>query len=305
MQQECKKCQGLAHPNIVTVYDFDRDGDTFYMTMEFLTGVTLKDYIKANRDNPGTVKEILPIITGMVQGLSYAHKKGIIHSDLKPANVFLTETGEVKILDFGIARAMMISEPVKPVNNVSASPDTSMIDHATDIVGLTPNFASPEMFDGEPPDPRDDIYALGCITYYLLAGKHPFGSKPANKARDKKLLPERIEGMKDRQWNTLSAALALQQKDRLVTVDQLLRGFLPRKRERWRGAAIVLAVCVAMIGVYVYFKPPVEPSLFEDPLPEAPISEALKTQVNDALELAEVHLMVGRVISPPGGNALD
>ena len=92
LQQETKKSQGLAHPNIVTVYDFDRDGDMFYMTMEYLTGQTLKDYLKTHRDYPVDLKIVLPIIRDMVSGLSYAHQKSIIHSDLKPANIFLTDS---------------------------------------------------------------------------------------------------------------------------------------------------------------------------------------------------------------------
>lgn len=294
LQQETKKSQGLAHPNIVTVYDFDRDGDMFYMTMEYLTGQTLKDYLKIHRDYPVDLKMVLPVIQGMVSGLSYAHQKSIIHSDLKPANVFLTTAGVTKILDFGIARAMMGSE-------VAQSPEN----HTEKLVGLTPNFASPEMFAGEPPSPGDDVYALACITYYLLAGKHPYDNIPANKAIKKGLVPIRVDGLNDRQWNTLLKSLQLNGTDRIDNADEFLAGFLPRKREKWRPAALGTLFVTLLTIAYFTLRPTPGFDLFINPPPEQSLSATLRGQVDEALELADVHMLVGRLISPPGGNALD
>jgi len=306
LQQETKKSQGLAHPNIVTVYDFDRDGDTFYMTMEYLTGQTLKDYLKAHVDDPDDLETVLPIIKDMVDGLSYAHKKSIIHSDLKPANIFLTTTGLTKILDFGIARAMMGPQSERPVDNASRIRHNSTEeDHTEKLVGLTPNFASPEMFAGEPPSPRDDIYALACITYSLLTGEHPYGKTPANEAIEKGLMPERVIGLKDRQWNTLLRGLELDGAKRITDADEFLAGFLPRRKEKWRLAALGTLFVTLLTIAYFTFRPTPEFDIFIDPPPETPMSQSLQARVDEALELAEVHMLVGRLISPPGGNALD
>ena len=106
LQREARKAQSLAHPNVVTVFDFDRDGDTVYMTMELLKDGPLEAMVREARGK-GIKREIaMPIIRGIAEGLAYAHRKGIVHSDLKPGNVFIGEDGTPKILDFGIARAV-------------------------------------------------------------------------------------------------------------------------------------------------------------------------------------------------------
>ena len=103
LQQEAVKSQTLAHPNIVTVHDFDRDGDTVFITMELLKGDPLDALLKL--EAPFSIETTLRYFQELCAGLEYAHKRNLIHSDFKPANVFVTAGGTVKILDFGIARA--------------------------------------------------------------------------------------------------------------------------------------------------------------------------------------------------------
>ena len=107
MQREARKAQTLAHPNISTVYDFDRDGQIIFMTMELLKGDPLDAFIKKN-PNGIPREQAFGIVRGLCLGLAYAHNKNIIHSDFKPGNVFLTDDNRVKILDFGIARAALV-----------------------------------------------------------------------------------------------------------------------------------------------------------------------------------------------------
>ena len=102
LQREARKTQELAHPNIVTVYDFDRDGDLIYLTMEELKGKSL-DELLADSETILSLKQKLDILQQIAQGLAYAHSKGIVHSDLKPANIFITDKNIVKILDFGMS----------------------------------------------------------------------------------------------------------------------------------------------------------------------------------------------------------
>src|SRR5690606_39036599 len=98
LQREARKAQTLAHPNVVTVFDFDRDGDIVYMTMELLVGRSLEAIARDSRGYGIGPERALPIIRGIAEGLAYAHRKGIVHSDLKPGNVFVTQDGTPKIL---------------------------------------------------------------------------------------------------------------------------------------------------------------------------------------------------------------
>jgi serine/threonine protein kinase len=289
LQQECKKSQELAHPNVVTVYDFDRDGDLVYLTMELLSGQSLDDFLHEHEFEALPLKEVETILTEIVAGLSYAHQQGIVHSDLKPENVFLTERC-AKILDFGIARAIKQSDESK-----------------RDVIAYTPAYASLEMIKGAPPDVKDDIYALACITYRLLAGKHPFGGRSAEDAFNENLAPEPIDGLGVRQWQALSRGLSFDLEERQESAEAFLEELLPKRRQPWMYAAF-LALATALVFAYFYvIKPPelVETDLFENPGPEIVVSQEVQRQIDDHLEVAEVHMMVGRLISPPGGNALD
>lgn len=311
LQQETKKARELAHPNIITVYDFDRDEETVYMTMELMSGQSLKDYLKTHNHQESSLEEVLPIIRGIAEGLKYAHQRNIIHSDLKPANVYLTDKG-VKILDFGIARAIMQADPgssgISEYDTTSQTLDTdSALSETDDVFALTPSYASLEMFYGEPPDPTDDIYAFACICYQLLVNRHPYRKRSAKEAFEKGMKPQRIEGLKDTQWNALLAGLALQRDKRAATVDEFIAGLLPPRREPWKYAAFGLLLLVSVVSVYFLTRPPeiVAPSLFDNPPPAADLTPEQQIQVTQMLEVADVHMMVGRLLNPPGSNALD
>lgn len=309
LQQECKKAQSLAHPNIGTVYDFDRDNNNVYMTMELLSGCSLQTYLKEHQQRGVSFEKAALILSDIVSGLDYAHRHHIIHSDLKPANIFLTEQG-AKILDFGIARAVMDSEPSQINSSGHTSGDDLSIaqDGTTDEeLPLTPSYASLEMFQGAPPDVRDDIYGLACIAYELLAGRHPFGKLPAKEVFDKQLTPKPVVGLKERQWSALLSGLAIERKDRIGSATEFLNLLLPKRKEPWRWAAYLFA-SVAVISAGLFLLTPdkfIEPRLFDNPPPAAKLTEIQQQSVDDILEVADVHMMVGRLVSPPGGNALD
>ncbi|MHC4221256.1 MAG: serine/threonine protein kinase, partial [Planctomycetota bacterium] len=150
LQREASKAQRLAHPNVATVYDFDRDGNTVFMTMEFLEGKPLNQLIKEIIKKPLKMDQALYIIEELCSGLAYAHEKMLIHSDFKPGNCFLLNDGHVKLLDFGIARASTQTDEER---------ENTMFDPAK-LSAVTPAYATPEMFAGMNPDPRDDIYGL-------------------------------------------------------------------------------------------------------------------------------------------------
>ncbi|MFC0401481.1 serine/threonine protein kinase [Paraburkholderia rhizosphaerae] len=215
LQREARKAQVLAHRNIVTVYDFDRDGAIVYLTMEYLSGKPLSQILRTPDFHGMPVSAALPIVRGMSAALAYAHERGFVHCDFKPANVFLTEQGEVKVIDFGIARVFQRTEEEN---------DATVFDPGS-LGALTPAYASPEMLEHLEPDPRDDIYALGCITYELLTGRHPFDRLSATQARAAHRQPERPEQVSTRQWRALRAALSFDRATRMPTVARFVEEF--------------------------------------------------------------------------------
>src|SRR5471030_1660009 len=240
LQREAKKAQALGHRNIVTVYDFDRDGPVVYLTMEYLSGKPLSRILRAPEFKGMPYAEALPIFKGMANALAYAHERGFVHCDFKPANVFLTDTAEVKVIDFGIARVFQRPEE---------ETDATIFDPGS-LGALTPAYASPEMLEHREPDPRDDIYALGCTTYELLTGRHPFGRVPATQARSSGLKPQRPDGLGTRQWRALRTSLAFEREARMPTVTQFLQEFGDtQKRSGMSGAAVKAAVSAAALAV--------------------------------------------------------
>ncbi|MGH8217750.1 MAG: protein kinase domain-containing protein [Steroidobacteraceae bacterium] len=244
LQREFRKAQSLAHPNVITVGDFDRDGGNVFMTMELLEGEALDRVIKRVRGSGLEKKEALRLTRDICRAMAYAHERGVVHSDFKPANAFLTREGTVKVFDFGIARAARRSDQVT---------GTVTLFDASTLGALTPAYASCEMIEGLDPDVRDDVYAIACVAYELLTGKHPFDRKSALQARDAKLVPDRPQGLSRTQWRALHRGLAFSRDQRSATAIELLNGLLPLKRSPavyvGAGAAILAAVVVAAVVV--------------------------------------------------------
>nr|WP_116337481.1 serine/threonine protein kinase [Cupriavidus taiwanensis] len=252
LQREARKAQTLAHRNIVTVYDFDRDGPVVFLTMEYLSGSSLNHVLKAPGFAGMPMARAMPIIQGMGNALAYAHERGFVHCDFKPANVFLTGNGEVKVIDFGIARGFL------PPADES---DRTVFDPGS-LGGMTPAYASPEMFEHREPDPRDDIYALACVTYELLSGKHPYQRLSANQAREAGLKPAPLPQLGRTQWKTLREALSLDRETRTPTVARFLQGMSaapatlsgPARRSGplVAGGVVTALVGVAALGYYAW-----------------------------------------------------
>ena len=238
LQREARKAQALAHPNIVAVYDFDRDGSMVYLTMEYLVGQPLSGLLRAPEFNGLPLPASLQVVSGMAKALAYAHQRGFVHCDLKPGNVFLTERGDVKVIDFGIARVFQKTEE---------DMDATVFD-AGSLGGLTPAYASPEMLEHRVPDPRDDIYALACITYELLTGRHPFDRIAATQARGTGMKPLRPRGISARQWRALKAALSFERELRTPSVMQFFDDISATRPPLWLLAGIGAAALTMVLG---------------------------------------------------------
>ncbi|MDB6087540.1 MAG: protein kinase, partial [Gammaproteobacteria bacterium] len=242
LQREARKAQKLAHPNIVTVHDFDRDAGNVYMELELLTGRSLDQVLRTEAKAGLPVPRVMTIVKSLGAALSHAHEQGIVHSDFKPSNAFITDDGTVKVLDFGIARAA----PTR----VDRGGDKTLFD-AGQLGAISPPYASPEMLNGDAPDVRDDIYGLACVTYQLLTGRHPFNRIDAVKAREAGLQPPPVSSLARSQWRALRQGLAFQRNDRTPSVDLFVTRLTepPRRSIWWTVAAsiAVLAIAVAVI----------------------------------------------------------
>ncbi|WP_196137617.1 bifunctional serine/threonine-protein kinase/formylglycine-generating enzyme family protein [Aliikangiella sp. G2MR2-5] len=247
LQRESRKTQRIAHPNIVNVHDFDKDKSTVFMTMEFLEGKPLDQLIRQYKSTGLPTDDALSIIESVCQALIYAHGQKIIHSDFKPGNIFVTDRGVTKVFDFGIARAVAKAEQYED------NPEDRTIFDAGDLGALTPAYASLEMLNGQEPDIRDDIYALGCVAYELFTGRHPFNKIPADEAQKQKLKPKRISNISRRQWKAIQKALSFQRENRLSSAEEFLSLMSKQKgAAKWPVTLLLLGV-IAVLGYYQYY----------------------------------------------------
>jgi serine/threonine protein kinase len=241
LQREARKSQALAHPNIVTVYDFDRDGTNVFMVMELLEGEPLDELIRRNKETGLDPAQAWQIALQICKGMSYAHEQGIVHADFKPANAFLMRDGGVKIFDFGIARAVHL-RPGADGSQTSFDPGT--------LGALTPAYASREVALGQEPEASDDVYAIACVIYELLTGSHPYNRVAADVASAKRLVVPRPALVSGSRWRALRSALAFGRSKRPSTAKALLDALVVRRRPPVLYASIgVAALAVLVIGV--------------------------------------------------------
>ncbi|MEM7503606.1 MAG: serine/threonine-protein kinase [Pseudomonadota bacterium] len=158
LEQEATKTMQLSHPNVVTIHDYDQHEDQFFIVMEWLFGESLNDLLRRTQGRHLVPEFADRIIEGVVRGLQHAHQRNIVHADLNPSNVFITDVQEVKILDFGVARYADDAETTAEVSEVWA----------------TFHYASPQVLSRLTPTRADDVFALACLIYRLKTGRLPF-----------------------------------------------------------------------------------------------------------------------------------
>src|SRR5262249_42518058 len=156
------------HSNIAALHGFEQSGETHFLVMELVEGETLAQRISRG---PIPAEEALPIAHQVAEALEAAHEKGIVHRDLKPANVKITPEGKVKVLDFGLAKAM---ESTPAYANLTNSPTLSLMATNAGMILGTAAYMSPEQARGENTDARSDIFSFGCVLYEMLTGRQGF-----------------------------------------------------------------------------------------------------------------------------------
>nr|MDQ6910819.1 protein kinase [Actinomycetota bacterium] len=158
----------LAHPNVVATYDTGADGAVAFIVMELVLGRTLRQVL--SEEGPMNPRRVVDIGAQVADALNYAHRAGVIHRDVKPANILLCDDGRAKVADFGIAKAAI--EAIEDATGTGAS-STKDLTQSGAIVG-TAKYLSPEQVNGEPVDGRSDVYALGVVLYEMVCGRAPY-----------------------------------------------------------------------------------------------------------------------------------
>ncbi len=209
---EARFASRLSNPHIAGIYDVIEEATETFLVMEYVDGETLRQRLR----QPMTLDEFLPLALQSTEALAAAHELGVLHLDLKPENIMLTRTGEVKVLDFGLARHVPRA-------------DSDTTDHPTGNAGRTPAYASPEVLLEKEPDPRSDIFSLGVVFYEVLAGRNPFHAESIFQT-SRRILEETPPPLR-------SIKSAIPQELENIVAKMLAKN--PAKRYRW--AAEVLA----------------------------------------------------------------
>lgn len=257
LQREFQHLQSLSHPHIVRVHEFDRDGDAAFFTMELLSGALLSGVLNARNLVALPRAQALAVIRDVGAALSHAHSRGVVHGDVNPQNIFITEEGELRVLDFGAAHSMRRTgwnaENESPLN----------------VPVATPGYASCQLLEGQRPDARDDVFAFACVVYLLLSGKHPFPGSTALEARSKRVRARRPNRLTGSQWRVLREGLnwdrARRPSDlhnwldrlnlqgaalRLPLLSHLMTGAVQRSNRAWPAAAAALLLALLAAGGY-------------------------------------------------------
>jgi serine/threonine protein kinase len=213
LQREFQHLQLLSHPNVVRVHEFDRDGDIAFFTMEFLNGALLSQVLNARKGSALARAHALAIMRDSGAALAHAHSRGVVHGDINPQNIFITNGGELRVLDFGASHKMLR-------DGWSVGGQSS----AREPVA-TPGYASCQLLEGQYPDARDDVFAFACVAYVLLSGKHPFPNRTAIEARTKNLRPPRPPGITSHQWSVLREGLRWEREQRPADIGEWLDRF--------------------------------------------------------------------------------
>jgi Protein kinase domain len=213
LQREFQHLQLLSHPNIVRVHEFDRDGDNAFFTMELLNGALLSAVLDARNAVAMPRPYALVVMRDVGAALAHAHSRGVVHGDINPQNIFITNSGELRVLDFGASHKVLRDRW------------TAGSSLAQRIPFATPGYASCQLIEGQHPDARDDLFAFACVCYLLLSGQHPFPNRTAVEARAKRVRPARPPGLTGQQWRVLREGLRWERDRRPADVQKWLERF--------------------------------------------------------------------------------
>ena len=267
LEREAALLADLSHPGVVRLLDYDRHGKYAFLVTELLDGERLRNRLARGGPAPLPVADAMRIARQLSDVLAYLHRRGLAHRDVKPANIFITAAGDVRLIDFGLAAWIdRVGVPGSPAPK-----------------SWTPLYASPETLAGALPDFRDDVYSLGCVVYEMLTGRHPWGKLPADEAVHRRLKLARPAGLSAARWRVLQQALALRAADRPANAAAFGTAFFTPPRSPRRLLPLVAAALLGGVAVGValsVFGPggsreePAEPRAAAEPPAESPRAES-------------------------------
>ena len=324
-EREARAASSLDHPNICTIYEVEEHEGQPFIVMQLLQGETLRDRLVSLQAEQGRlpISELLDIARQTCQGLDAAHQKGIIHRDIKPANLFLTCSGQVKILDFGLAKLMGDAGSdgiiLSGVSSGGAAPQparTQQPDATLTRLGValgTAGYMSPEQVRGEKLDTRSDVFSFGLVLYEMASGERAFGGETAAAVHDAILkqiavpLRERNPGIPLKLQTIVDRAIEKDRERRYQSVAEIAADLKAladeckdaepargRMRSRLKWLVVAVLFCLIVIGGRLYWRSPRAPKLTEqdsiviaDPenhTGEAVFDDTLKQAVTTQLE---------------------
>jgi len=257
-QRQFQQMQLLSHPNVVRVHEFERDGNIAFLTMELLNGVPLSRVFTARNGVALARTHALAVMRDVGEALAYAHSRRILHGDICPHNVFITNEGDLRVMDFAVSHRQLQERWSEHMELSKRSPVAA------------PGYASCQSLAGQSPDSRDDVFALACLSYVLLAGRHPFPNLSSIEAYAQGIKLRRPPRLSGRQWHVLREGLQWERERRpadvgdwlarfdltgaalrLPSLSTLVNAAAPRRRN-WllRAAAVVLLACAAAVGYW-------------------------------------------------------
>jgi serine/threonine protein kinase len=297
LRREFQSLQLLSHPNILRVFEFDRDGPLVFFTMELLSGAPLARILQARKLIPLELPQALGVIRDIGAALAYAHTRGTVHGDLNPQEVFITGSGESRVMSFGAShKARQASQVADPEMTLPFS---------------SSNYASCQVLEGEPADPRDDVFSLACIAYLLLSGDHPFPKRTAIEAREAKLKLSRPANLSGRQWQALRSALRWEREKRpadvpkwlaelelpgaakrLGPLNDLLKPPAAKASKPWLTLGLAAGVAALLFAAYWL-------ASHRDMLPSLDSTASIRAPANTASSVAAPPVTAPPVTAPP------
>lgn len=252
LQREAVIAQRLQHHRIASVYDYNRDEFHAYIVMELIEGYTLDQLIISDYPDGLPSAQSFKIINQLIETVLYAHHKGVVHADIKPSNVKIMPSGDIKVMDFGLARVMSLM-------NMSQHTDAKEVEsqwrHRSLSDAITPSYATRARLHGRQPIKVDDAYALACVIYLILTGRHPYQRMNADDAFKQGIKPERPTQLTKKQWSALQSALDPNINKESGALNALSSVFCTTRRKvklqkrKWGLVAALLLLCGSVIPV--------------------------------------------------------
>ena len=213
LQREFRQTRSLVHPCIVRHYELGCDRGIWFIAMELLTGEGLGERLRRAPRRGLPIREVLRIASACGEALAFAHDHGVTHGDVKPDNVFITASGEVRLLDFGVA-----PDTVPGKRGFQATGEVSP--------AATRGYASPEVLAGHAPEPRDDVFSLACLVSEMLVGRHAQSCRGDSLKSLVRLSIEPLTGLTLRQWSGLAAGMAGRRDRRPASMRSLMQALV-------------------------------------------------------------------------------